>query len=177
LFQGQSVHILDLHPFPETHPTIPENPAQGPATGIVITLTSRVPTLKPTRLASITDGQSNGSKRTGQRPEEGRETKRLRAASILPTREDSSTALRAHFLSLPLDERLQFLSWLFEGALPRCMPDAGPAAREDENVQSTGRSPPPYRIERRVRMTAVRPKAGPGSAGHGPLQRGSFCRS
>ncbi|KAL4861181.1 hypothetical protein BDV12DRAFT_204268 [Aspergillus spectabilis] len=39
------------------------------------------------------------------------------------TTEDSFTALRSHFVSLPFDERLQFFSWLFEGALPRCMSD------------------------------------------------------
>ncbi|KAL4899377.1 hypothetical protein BDW74DRAFT_171554 [Aspergillus multicolor] len=48
--------------------------------------------------------------------------KRLRARSPLPLREDPSTALQSQLTSLPLDDRLQFLSWLFEGALSRCMP-------------------------------------------------------
>jgi hypothetical protein len=88
---------------------------------------------------SHVSGQSKTSKRKTQRLD-GRAPKRLRVPSKFPTREDSFTALCSHFLLLPLDERLQFLSWLFEGALPRCMPEAGPAACEDRNVQSASHS-------------------------------------
>jgi hypothetical protein len=84
-------------------------------------------------------GQFKTSKRKTQRSD-GRAPKRLRVPSKLPTREDSCTALCSHFLLLPLDERLRFLSWLFEGALPRCMPEAGPAACEDGNVRSASHS-------------------------------------
>ncbi|KAL4865554.1 hypothetical protein BDV12DRAFT_188135 [Aspergillus spectabilis] len=52
----------------------------------------------------------------------------LRVPSTLPSREDSFTDFCSHIVSLPLDERLQFLSWLFEGALPRCMSDSSPIA-------------------------------------------------
>ncbi|OJD20150.1 hypothetical protein ACJ73_08518 [Blastomyces percursus] len=38
----------------------------------------------------------------------------------LPAKIDSFTALRSHLLSLQLNERLQLLSWLFEGALASC---------------------------------------------------------
>ncbi|KGQ01886.1 hypothetical protein PAAG_11276 [Paracoccidioides lutzii Pb01] len=54
----------------------------------------------------------------------------------------SSTVLCSQFLSLRLDERLQFLSWLFEGALASCMPDLAPAIWGDENVRSAGRLGP-----------------------------------
>jgi hypothetical protein len=35
----------------------------------------------------------------------------------------SATLRRYHFLTLPADGRLQFISGLFEGALPRCISD------------------------------------------------------
>jgi hypothetical protein len=49
--------------------------------------------------------------------------KRLRAAATLCEKEASFSALSSHFSASPVPERLQFLSWLFEGALPRCMSD------------------------------------------------------
>jgi hypothetical protein len=49
----------------------------------------------------------------------------------MPSSEDSFTALRSHFLSLCLNDRLQFLSWLFEGALPRCNSESLLTARGD----------------------------------------------
>ncbi|KAE8334489.1 hypothetical protein BDV24DRAFT_156818 [Aspergillus arachidicola] len=82
---------------------------------------------------------------------EGQAPKRLRDLSTMPATEDSFTSLRSHFLCLPLDERLQFLSWLFEGALPRCMPDTGPTTCENRDVQSTSRSIPQHEIEQTQR--------------------------
>lgn len=35
---------------------------------------------------------------------------------------NSFSILRDHFSSLPVEDRLQFLSWLFEGALSQCLP-------------------------------------------------------
>ncbi|GMG38900.1 unnamed protein product [Aspergillus oryzae] len=78
---------------------------------------------------------------------EGRAPKRLRDLSTMPATENSLTSLRSHFLCLPLNERLQFLSWLFEGALPRCMLDTGPTTCEDRDAQSTSRSIPQHEIE------------------------------
>lgn len=43
-------------------------------------------------------------------------------------------------MSLPLDERLELLSWLFEGALPCCMSNSLP-------TREAGRSNPPHEIE------------------------------
>jgi hypothetical protein len=57
----------------------------------------------------------------------------------LPPREDPFTALQSHFMSLPLDDRLQFLSWLFEGALSRCMSDTLQMACEEGEARATGR--------------------------------------
>ncbi|KAF7184760.1 hypothetical protein CNMCM7691_006253 [Aspergillus felis] len=60
--------------------------------------------------------QSKNPKRKRQRSD-GQAPKRLRVSDRLRTRENSCTGLRSHFLSVPLDGRLQFLSWLFEGVL------------------------------------------------------------
>ncbi|KAL4749552.1 hypothetical protein BDW72DRAFT_177903 [Aspergillus terricola var. indicus] len=70
---------------------------------------------------------------------DSREPKRLRARSPLPLREDPFTALQSHFVSLPLDDRLQFLSWLFEGALSRCMSDTLQMACEEGEAWATRR--------------------------------------
>ncbi|ODH12610.1 hypothetical protein ACO22_08091, partial [Paracoccidioides brasiliensis] len=89
----------------------------------------------------LSDEQSTGRKRGRQQPEEP-VAKRLRVA-YASSMEGSSTALRSHFLSLQLDDRLQFLAWLFEGALASCMPDSAPAIRGvDESVRPAGRSAP-----------------------------------
>ncbi|KAL4864795.1 hypothetical protein BDV12DRAFT_205534 [Aspergillus spectabilis] len=79
-------------------------------------------------------GKSTGIKRKTQQLDKCAR-KRSRAFSTLPSREDSFTTLRSHFVSLPPDERLQFLSWLFEGALPRCVSDC-----EQGDAWSTNRS-------------------------------------
>ena len=55
------------------------------------------------------DGQSKSSKRKTQQSD-GRARKRLRDLSMLPSREDSFTTLHSQFMSVPLDDRLQFLS-------------------------------------------------------------------
>ncbi|KAL2366234.1 hypothetical protein RJZ56_000882 [Blastomyces dermatitidis] len=101
--------------------------------------------------------QSRRPKRGPQQPEEPA-AKRLHVASV-SSMEGSSTALRSHFLSLQLDERLQFLSWLFEGALASCMPDSAPAIWGDESVRPAGRSAP-----RKVGET--RRERGEGRKGH-----------
>ncbi|EDN02512.1 predicted protein [Histoplasma mississippiense (nom. inval.)] len=88
----------------------------------------------------LSDAQARRRKRGPQQPEEPA-AKRLHVASV-SSMEGPSTALRSHFLSLQLDERLQFLSWLFEGALASCMPDSAPAMWGDGSVRSAGRSAP-----------------------------------
>jgi hypothetical protein len=50
--------------------------------------------------------------------------KRVRVSSATACSENSFSSLRSHFTSVSIDERLQFLSWLFEGALPRCMSES-----------------------------------------------------
>ncbi|OQD83807.1 hypothetical protein PENANT_c015G08143 [Penicillium antarcticum] len=43
---------------------------------------------------------------------------------------NSFSSLRSHFTSLSVDERLQFVSWLFEGAVPRCLSQSDSEAPE-----------------------------------------------
>ncbi|KAH1826142.1 hypothetical protein KXX43_008390, partial [Aspergillus fumigatus] len=58
---------------------------------------------------------------TGSDERKRRRNKRQRIEETTPSLAGSSCAsLRFHFLSLPTNARLEFLSWLFEGALPRC---------------------------------------------------------
>ncbi|RAL07842.1 uncharacterized protein BO97DRAFT_438042 [Aspergillus homomorphus CBS 101889] len=45
----------------------------------------------------------------------------------------SFPALRTHFLSVSTNERLEFLSWLFDGALPRCLVDLDPKMLKDQD--------------------------------------------
>ncbi|RJE21947.1 hypothetical protein PHISCL_05722 [Aspergillus sclerotialis] len=54
-------------------------------------------------------------------------------------------------MSLPLDDRLQFLSWLFEGVLPRCISDSSLGACEDGDMRATDRSSLPHEIEQNRR--------------------------
>ncbi|KAF7623887.1 hypothetical protein F9C07_1840295 [Aspergillus flavus] len=57
----------------------------------------------------------------GSDERKGRRNKRQRLEETTPSPAGSSCAsLRFHFLSAPTTARLEFLSWLFEGALPRC---------------------------------------------------------
>ncbi|KKZ60151.1 hypothetical protein EMCG_05073 [[Emmonsia] crescens] len=98
------------------------------------------PQLHPSHLSTETDapcssgaaeGSSSKQSKSLKRGAEGlgeRTMKQPRIASTLPTL--SFTTVRSHFLSLQLDDRLQFLSWLFEGALASCTPEF------NEGVQS-----------------------------------------
>lgn len=95
-------------------------------------------------------GQSKSSKRKTQQSV-GRARKRLRVPSMLASREDSFTMLRSHFMSAPLDDRLQFLSWLFEGALPHCMSSSSPTACEERDALATSCSSTPHEIEQNRR--------------------------
>lgn len=66
----------------------------------------------------------------------GRPSKRARTSAAAPTHQHESpfAALRSRFLTLGVDQRLEFLSWLFQGAISQCLLD--PA----NTVSSTTRS-------------------------------------
>lgn len=51
----------------------------------------------------------------------------------------------------PLDDRLQFLSWLFEGALPRCMPSSSLTACEERGALATSHSSTLHEIKQNQR--------------------------
>ncbi|ODM19086.1 hypothetical protein SI65_05703 [Aspergillus cristatus] len=94
---------------------------------------------------------SHGDKRSKSRkrkPHQSHEqsSKRVRGLSTSIAGEDSFSMLRSHFLSLPLDERLQFLPWLLEGALPCHIPRSDPMKSRNRDVRSASRftHPPDY---------------------------------
>ncbi|KAL4860403.1 hypothetical protein BDV12DRAFT_181634 [Aspergillus spectabilis] len=105
----------------------------------------------PTHLPKGTHGkhyigrESRNSEQKTQKPD-SYIGKPSRVRSMLSPREDSFPGLRSYFMSLPLDDRLQFLSWLFEGALSHCMSDTSPTTFEGE-VRPTYRSRPQPEIE------------------------------
>ena len=94
-------------------------------------------------------GQLISSKRKTQQSDR-RVHKRLRVPSISPPR-GGPTTLRSHFISAPLDDRLQFLSWLFEGALSHCMSSSTPTANEEREVLATSCSRTPHETEQNRR--------------------------
>lgn len=94
-------------------------------------------------------GQLISSKRKTQQSD-GRVHKWLRVPSISPSR-GGSTALRSHFISAPLDDCLQFLSWLFKGALSHCMSSSTPTACEKREVLETSCSSTPHETEQNRR--------------------------
>ncbi|EAW11447.1 uncharacterized protein ACLA_091450 [Aspergillus clavatus NRRL 1] len=50
--------------------------------------------------------------------------KRARGSSVAASENSSFSSLCSHFTSVSADESLQFLSWLFEGALLRCLSES-----------------------------------------------------
>ncbi|CEL11950.1 hypothetical protein ASPCAL15044 [Aspergillus calidoustus] len=80
-------------------------------------------------------------KRRTQKLEGGiRKPPRVRSTSA--PREDSFAALRFQFTSLPLNDRLQFLPWRFEGALSHCMSNTSQTACEELKARESRRSSP-----------------------------------
>ncbi|KAL4923024.1 SANT/Myb-like DNA-binding domain-containing protein [Aspergillus undulatus] len=86
-------------------------------------------------------GDSKSPKRK-TRQSDRKARKRPRACSTSPPKNDSFTAIRSHFVSIPLNDRLQFLSWLFEGALQHCMSDSSPTVCKDRDARATSCSSP-----------------------------------
>lgn len=84
----------------------------------------------PSSVDKGSPGEQSESLKQGVEGSEEQSVKRPRIGSVLPAREDSFTTLHSHFLSLQLNERLQFLFWLFEGALASCTHEC------NESVQS-----------------------------------------
>ena len=88
-----------------------------------------------------------GSRKRKVQQSDRKDPKRRRARSGLRLQEDSFTALQSHFMSLPLDDRLQFLSWLFKDALSCCMSDTLLPACEGREARATCRSSPQHEME------------------------------
>ncbi|KAI3058787.1 hypothetical protein CBS147353_10649 [Aspergillus niger] len=85
----------------------------------------------------------NSDKRPAQRIKprkpRGRPAKKASTAKATPRENEYKfTSLRSHFLSTPLDMRLQFVSWLFEAVLPRCMHDSKTVINSPSQVCNAG---------------------------------------
>ncbi|OJZ79999.1 hypothetical protein ASPFODRAFT_38442 [Aspergillus luchuensis CBS 106.47] len=79
-----------------------------------------IPT-KPT----LSNSHKPPAQRIKPRKPRGRPAKKTSIAKATPRdNEYKFTSLRSLFLSRPFDMRLQFISWLFEAVLPRCMHDS-----------------------------------------------------
>lgn len=107
----------------------------------------------------ISRSREQSQSRKSPRAEEQTHTRRLDSTPL--EKEHSFATLCSHFTSLPLDERLQFLSWLFEGALPRCIPGT-PETYGDRNMPSASQSSFAHEIEqsRRSRKSQREPRKG-----------------
>jgi hypothetical protein len=95
---------------------------------------------------------------------------RVRKSSAIASTKNSFSSLRSHFTPVSVDERLQFLSWLFEGALPRCITQSDSEAPEriarpaPDLAQSTDSAEPhgnsrkgmPYSFEERDLLLKLR---------------------
>ncbi|KAL5335553.1 hypothetical protein BJX70DRAFT_390580 [Aspergillus crustosus] len=80
--------------------------------------------INPVILTNYSSSQISTSPNISYANDAHRQThKRPRAYSISPSKDNFFTTIRSYFISLPLNDRLQFLSWLFEGALQHCMSD------------------------------------------------------
>ncbi|KAL4777943.1 hypothetical protein BJX76DRAFT_344546 [Aspergillus varians] len=61
--------------------------------------------------------------------------------------DNSFTVLHSYFVSVPVDKHLQFLSWLFKGALASCMSDCSLATCDDRDARATSHSSAPHVIK------------------------------
>lgn len=86
---------------------------------------------------------SNSDKRPAQqikpRKPRGRPAKKVLTIKATPHKNEYKfTSLYSHFLSMPLDMRLQFVSWLFKAVLPRCMHDSKAITNSPSQVCNAG---------------------------------------
>lgn len=87
------------------------------------------------REVSKADRRSSQTKELARRP-----SKRPRTGTAPHEGGGSFLTLRSHFLTSSVDERLQFLSWLFEGALPRCISGSPSALNLSSRTENIGRN-------------------------------------
>jgi len=167
--QRQLAHILTLHLFFAAHLTIIEVFAKRLVVRMAIlkqvtTLTSMIinnctpPNVTPiaalptpmVSVGTITSVDSPKALSGRRNNQTGELTNGFEFPSMLPPMEDSFT-LFSHFMSAPLDDHLQFLSWLFEGALPHCMSSSSLTASEERDALATSCSSTLHEIEKNRR--------------------------
>lgn len=87
---------------------------------------------------STRGGPTSGKRSSRTRQSLGRPAKRPRTGAAPHEGRGSFLTLRSHFFTLPFEERLQFLSWPFEGALSHCMPESLGAFNVSSTTGKTG---------------------------------------
>lgn len=81
------------------------------------------------------DERSSYIRGSEQRPSKRRRT------DIAPHEDERSVlTLRSHFLASSVEERLEFLSWLFESTLPRCISESPSAVDVSSTTGKVGRA-------------------------------------
>ncbi|KAE8155678.1 hypothetical protein BDV40DRAFT_112331 [Aspergillus tamarii] len=93
-----------------------------------------------TPLVASTCGQQSKLRKRKLQELDGQPPKRVRGPMSGPKEYTSFPAFCTQFLSLSIDERLQFLSWLFEGALQRCVSEYPPTASKQGEGPAASRS-------------------------------------
>lgn len=93
--------------------------------------------------------RSKLGKRKPQRSDE-LPSKRARHTISGPKEDTSYSALRTHYLTASLDEQLQFLSWLFQGAASRSSVESDPETSTEKDERPAGEMDhPSSRLEHR----------------------------
>lgn len=150
---------LDLHPIPECHRSVSKE-AEPPRESITPRMIgsyghghdhrrnqhSHSDTMRVGIASSERDhdgdspreGSTSGKRSSRTRQSLGRPAKRPRTGAAPHEGRGSFLTLRSHFFTLPFEERLQFLSWLFEGALSHCMPESLGAFNVSSTTGKTG---------------------------------------
>lgn len=70
---------------------------------------------------------------------------------MLLSKKNSFSTLCSHFISASLDDHLQFLSWLFESALPQCMSSSSSTTCEKRDTLTTSHLSTLHEVEQNRR--------------------------
>ncbi|RAK94958.1 uncharacterized protein BO80DRAFT_498118 [Aspergillus ibericus CBS 121593] len=92
----------------------------------------------PTKPTPLNSGKRPAQRIKPRKPR-GRPAKKTLIAKATPREDEYNfTSLHSHFLSTPFDMRLQFVSWLFEAVLPRCMHESKATTNSPPELYDAG---------------------------------------
>lgn len=151
LIRRQPACILNLQPFSAVQLAVLKSLAKGIVVIMAVfrkvVMAANECTLPRPAHQSFPDSHGKHQIKRKSRKSDGGIRKPPRVRSTSAPREDSFAALRCQFTSLPLNDRLQFLSWLFEGALSHCMSDTSQTACEVLKARESRHSSPRPEID------------------------------